>query len=180
MSSVRIDDVVDFWRDAGPQRWFAQDDGFDAEFSARFLEAHHAAARCELDAWANSANGTLALLILLDQLPRNAFRGSAHMFATDALALSIAHRAVQAGQDREVQKELRSFLYMPMMHAESLAEQHLCCEQMRQFGGESLKYAEIHRDIIERFGRFPHRNPMLGRDTTPAEQAFLDGGGFSG
>ena len=179
-TSPTIDDVIAFWRDAGPERWFAQDDAFDAQFRDRFLDAHHAAARRDLDAWADTPDGVLALLILLDQLPRNAFRGTAHMFATDALALHFSRQAIAQGFDKQIDKLLRPFVYMPLMHSESLPDQQACCEQMAQFGGESLNYAHIHRDIIVRFGRFPHRNPMFGRETTPAEQAFLDGGGFSG
>lgn len=180
MSAASMRDVLAFWRDAGPQRWFSRDDAFDARFRERFLDAHHAAARRELDAWADNADGVLALLILLDQLPRNAFRDTAHMFATDPLALMFAKRAIAAGLDRAVPEDLRAFVYMPLMHSEAPADQHACCIHMRQFGGDSLKYAEIHRDIIVRFGRFPHRNRVLARETTPEEQAFLDGGGFSG
>lgn len=175
-----IDDVVAFWGDAGPDRWFAQDDAFDARFRERFIDAHHAAARRELDAWADTPDGVLALLILLDQCPRNAFRGTAHMFATDGLALHFAQRALAAGFDARVDEALRPFVYMPLMHSEALSDQDRCVECMRPIGGDSLKYAEVHRDIIRRFGRFPHRNPMLGRETTSAEQAFLDAGGFAG
>lgn len=177
---MTIADVVAFWREAGPARWFSKDDAFDADFRARFLDVHHAAARRERDDWAESADGTLALLILLDQFPRNAFRDSAHMFATDALALHFADRAIARGLDRQVAQELRQFMYMPLMHSEALHDQERCVGQMQAFGGESLKYAEVHRDIIRRFGRFPHRNAMFGRETTAAEQAFLDAGGFAG
>lgn len=180
MTAARIADVLDFWREAGPKQWFSRDDTFDRRFRDRFLRAHFAAARRELDDWAGSADGVLALLILLDQFPRNAFRDTAHMFATDPLALTVAKNAIAAGLDRVVPDDLRAFVYMPLMHSESLADQHACCSYMRQFGGDSLRYAEIHRDIIERFGRFPHRNPMFGRETTQAEQTFLDAGGFAG
>ena len=173
-------DVISFWRDAGPKRWFSRDEAFDREFRERFLDAHDAAARRELDDWSGTADGVLALLVLLDQFPRNAFRDTAHMFATDALALMFAKNAIAAGLDRDVAEDVRAFVYMPLMHSEALDDQHACCIHMQQFGGESLKYAEIHRDIIERFGRFPHRNPSLGRTTTAEEQAFLDEGGFSG
>lgn len=175
-----VADVLAFWRDAGPERWFKRDDAFDKDFRERFLDAHYAAARRELDGWAGTADGVLALLILLDQFPRNAFRDTAHMFATDALALMFAKGAIDAGLDRAIDDDVRAFVYMPLMHSETLDDQHACCTHMQQFGGESLKYAEIHRDIIGRFGRFPHRNPSLGRTTTAEEQAFLDEGGFSG
>lgn len=178
--SADIDDVVAYWREAGPQRWFAKNDAFDADFRNRFLDAHYAAARRDLDAWAETADGTLALLILLDQLPRNAFRDTAHMFATDALALHFTRHAIAHGFDMQIDETLRPFVYMPLMHSEAPDDQHACCDHMRQFGGESLKYAQIHRDVIERFGRFPHRNASLGRQTTAEEQVFLDAGGFAG
>ncbi|MBB5207369.1 DUF924 family protein [Chiayiivirga flava] len=175
-----IEAVIGFWRDAGPQRWFAQDDAFDTRFRERFLDAHHAAARRERDAWADTPDGVLALLILLDQFPRNAFRGTAHMFATDGLALHFTERALAAGFDARIEAALRPFVYMPLMHSEAVSDQDRCVACMQPIGGESLKYAEVHRDIIRRFGRFPHRNPMLGRETTSAERAFLDAGGFAG
>ena len=178
--SASIDDIVAFWRDAGPQRWFSRDDAFDTRFRERFLADHYAAARRDRDAWSDSADGTLALLVLLDQFPRNAFRDTAHMFASDPLALMFAKQAIAASLDLGVAEDLRAFVYMPLMHSESLDDQHACCRHMRRFGGDSLKYAEIHRDVIKRFGRFPHRNPMFGRDTTVEEQAFLDEGGFAG
>lgn len=173
-------EVLAFWREAGPQRWFAKDEAFDARFRERFLPAHEAAARGELGAWAGSAEGALALLILLDQFPRNAFRGSARMFATDAQALSIAHQAIAAGLDRRVEEGLRNFFYLPFQHSEDPAEQRRGEALSAHLGEETAKWARIHREIIERFGRFPHRNALLGRETTREEQAFLDAGGFSG
>ncbi|MEH3086349.1 MAG: DUF924 family protein [Xylophilus ampelinus] len=175
-------DVVGFWRDAGQKRWFAKDDAFDADFRRRFLAAHEAAAAGALGGWETTPDGALALLILLDQFPRNAFRGSARMFATDAQALAIAGRSVDAGFDAAAEPALRPFFYMPFMHSEALADQDRCVELSARLtaGGDTLRYAELHRDIIVRFGRFPHRNPVLGRETTPAEQRFLDDGGFAG
>ncbi len=175
----RIAELVDFWRDAGPQRWFAKDEQFDRDFHERYLALHYAAARRELEHWLDSPKGGLALLLLLDQFPRNAFRGTAHMFATDPLARHYADRMLQAGQDQAVETELRLFCYLPFMHAEDLADQTRCgalCEAL----GTSQSYAEEHRDIIARYGRFPHRNPVLARETTPEEAAFLEAGGFSG
>ncbi|MDC7685012.1 DUF924 family protein [Asticcacaulis sp. BYS171W] len=175
-----IDDVITFWETAGPSKWFAKDEAFDAEFRARFLDLHMQAAARKLDDWSGTARGSLALLILLDQFPRNAFRGTAHMFATDPLALSFARKAVDAGQDKDVAEILRPFIYLPFEHSEDLADQDRAVELMRPLGGQSLDYAEGHRDIIQRFGRFAHRNPVLGRVTTAEEQAFIDGGGFAG
>jgi uncharacterized protein (DUF924 family) len=172
--------VVSFWRDAGPRRWFAKDAAFDATFRERFLDLHLAAARRELDAWATSADGVLALLILLDQFPRNAFRGSARMYATDALARHFARLAVDAGLDRLIEPELRQFCYLPFEHSEHLADQERSLALARTLGPRHARHALRHRDIIARFGRFPHRNALLGRDSTPAELAFLAAGGFAG
>ncbi|PNG56299.1 hypothetical protein WDL1CHR_00912 [Variovorax sp. WDL1] len=173
-------EVAAFWRDAGPSHWFAKDEAFDAEFKARFEAAHHAAATGALDAWASEAEGALALLVLLDQFPRNAWRGSAHMFATDGKARAIAHAAIEAGLDRQVDDVLRPFFYLPFMHSESLADQERSVALNAASDANTQRFAVLHRDIIARFGRFPHRNPMLGRETTPQEQAYLDQGGFAG
>jgi uncharacterized protein (DUF924 family) len=147
---------------------------------------HHAAARGEYDHWIAEAEGALALLILLDQVPRNLYRGSAHAFATDPKARSIARTAVSAGYDRQIDDdELVQFFYMPFEHSEDPADQatalRLFAARPAPPGGEDpAKWAKIHKDIIDRFGRFPHRNACLGRETTPEEQAFLDEGGFAG
>lgn len=173
-------EIIAFWRDAGPSRWFARDDAFDAAFSARFMEAHHAAARRELEDWMASAEGALALLILLDQFPRNAFRGSAHAYATDALARHYAARMVEAGLDAQVEPGLRVFCYLPFEHSEAMADQERSVTLVRALGDAGyLRYAEAHRDAIARFGRFPQRNRALGRETTAAELAWLEEtGGF--
>jgi len=178
VQATTANDVIDFWREAGPKSWFSKDEAFDARFRHRFEEAHFAAARRELDSWAATAKGSLALLILLDQFPRNAYRGSAHMYATDALARYFARRALEAGHDTEVDVELRSFCYLPFMHSEDLGDQDLSMQLQQKLGPN--EYAVNHRDIIRRFGRFPHRNRLLGRETTPEEAAYLEGGGFSG
>lgn len=179
-SPATAEDVIGFWREAGPSRWFRKDADFDRAFRDRFLAAHEAAARGELDAWASTADGALALCILLDQFPRNAFRGSARMFATDGQARGIARAALDRGFDQQVEPELRQFLVMPFMHSEDLADQQLCVRLAAELPTDTLRYAVMHRDIIERFGRFPHRNAVLGRATTVEEQRFLDEGGFSG
>ncbi|BCM19805.1 DUF924 family protein [Mesorhizobium sp. J8] len=172
--------VTKFWRDAGEDAWFEKNDVFDADFRNRFLELHYAAARRQCDDWNAHAEGSLALMILLDQFPRNCFRGSGHMYATDPLARYFADRAIAAGQDLELEESLRVFLYLPFEHSESLADQQRSVELTAARAPDYLKYAEEHLEIVRRFGRFPHRNRMLGRATTAEEQAFLDGGGFSG
>lgn len=172
--------IIAFWREAGPEAWFAKSDDFDARFTAFCHDLHMQAAARRLDDWARTAQGSLALLILLDQLPRNAFRGTAHMFATDPLARAVADAAIAAGQDMEIEPLLRGFVYLPFMHSETLADQERSVRLNTPLGGDSLDYAVVHRDIIARFGRFPHRNAVLGRETTPEEAAFLDSGGFAG
>ena len=174
-------EIVDFWRHAGPSRWFGKDDAFDAEFRERFLDAHHLAARRELDHWADSAEGALALLILFDQFPRNCFRGSAHSYATDPLGRHFADRAIAAGFDQIVDADLRVFFYMPFEHSEDIVDQHRAVALCQGLSDTNyMKYAELHRDLIARFGRFPHRDAALGRESTAEEKAFLDAGGFSG
>ena len=172
--------VTKFWRDAGEDAWFENNEAFDADFRDRFLDLHYAAARRECDGWLEHAEGALALMILLDQFPRNCFRGTGHMYATDPLARYFAAKAIAAGHDLALEQEIRVFLYLPYEHSELLADQHISVDLTQTRAEPYLKYAVEHRDIIQNFGRFPHRNKMLGRETTPQEQTFLDGGGFSG
>jgi uncharacterized protein (DUF924 family) len=181
MNTISPAEIIQFWREAGPDKWFAANDAFDREIRARFLAAHEAAARGELAAWEEKPEDALALLILLDQFPRNIFRRSAHAFATDPLARRAAEQALARGFDRAVDKDLRLFFYLPFMHSEALADQDRSLRLLEALGdAEQKKYAVIHRDIIARFGRFPHRNRVLGRITTPEEKRFLDEGGFAG
>ncbi len=173
--------ILDFWREAGPEKWFAKDDAFDADIRRRFLTAVEAAARGELSAWEETPDGVYALLLLLDQFPRNLYRGSPQAFAADPLALAVAERAIARGFDQAFENPERRFIYMPLMHSEDLADQQRCvalCEAAED--PEGVKFAEIHRDIIRDFGRFPHRNPVLGRQSSAEERRFLDDGGFSG
>jgi uncharacterized protein (DUF924 family) len=181
MRDLTAAEVVSFWRDAGPDRWWEKDDQFDRLVRSTFLPLHEAAARGELAAWENASEGALALVILLDQFPRNMFRGSPHAFATDPLAQVVAERAIARGFDAATDQQMRMFLYMPFMHSEILHHQDRCVELMAAMADDGLgKFATVHRDIIAKFGRFPHRNSALGRATTAAEQDFLDAGGFAG
>jgi uncharacterized protein (DUF924 family) len=174
-------DILHFWRQAGPPRWFKKDRAFDEAIRLKFEPVHHAAARGEYDAWAETAEGALALLILLDQFPRNLYRNSAHAFATDPKARAIAQRAVEQAFHKAVEPELAGFFVLPFEHSEDLAEQDFGLAVAEALGDDEVtKWCRIHREIIARFGRFPHRNPALGRETTPDEQAFLDEGGFAG
>ena len=172
--------VVRFWREAGPPKWFRKDDAFDAEFRQRFLAAHEEAAAGRLHHWRGTAEGALALVLLLDQFPRNAFRGTPRVYATDAQARDEADRAVRAGFDCEVEPELRGFFYLPFMHSEHPDDLDRCVALSEPLGGETLRFARHHRAIVQRFGRFPHRNEVLGRRSTPEEKAFLAEGGFAG
>lgn len=174
------EEILRFWREAGYDRWFGKDEAFDAS-CRRFEAAHFAAARRALDDWLGTPESALALVLLLDQFPRNFWRGSAHAWATDPLARRLTDRAVSAGHDQAVPLELRLFFYLPFEHSEDMADQERSVALNRASGdAEALKWALVHHDIISRFGRFPHRNGALGRDTTPEEQAFLDAGGFGG
>ncbi|HET7126636.1 MAG TPA: DUF924 family protein [Lysobacter sp.] len=173
-------DVVGFWREAGASKWFNGGAGFDDECRTRFLDAHFQAARRELAHWQDDAEGALALVLLLDQIPRNVFRGSGHAFATDGLAREAARRAIDAGFDREIAAPMRLFFYMPFEHSEEMADQDRSVQLLAAMGDANYAdYARRHRDVIARFGRFPHRNAALGRTSTTEERAWLDaGGGF--
>ena len=173
--------IVDFWAQAGSGKWYKRDAALDAEIAARFGAAHEAAAMGRLNDWENSGAGALALLLLLDQFPRNMFRDNARAFATDAAARAIADRAIARGFDASAPPALRRFFYLPFMHSEALADQERCIALCQADGDDDgVKYAVIHRDIIAAFSRFPHRNRVLGREMTPEELTFLSEGGFSG
>lgn len=173
--------ILAFWREAGRERWYKRSEAFDAEVRRRFLVLWQKAAAGELASWEDSVAGTLALVIVLDQFPRNMFRGTPQAFASDALARDVARRAIGRGIDTRVDPGLLEFLYLPLMHSEHLPDQLHCVALFQNTdNAENLKYAREHADIIQRFGRFPHRNRLLGRATTEEEQAFLDNGGFSG
>jgi len=181
MSIAQPADIIAFWQAAGPDRWFTKDEAFDAAIRSRFLATYEAAAAGELAAWEQDATSALALCITLDQLPRNMFRGNPRAFAADRLARAVAGRAIARGFDNAVDPALRSFFYLPFMHSENLADQERCVALYRRTGNsDDRRYAELHAGIIRRFGRFPHRNAIVGRTTTPEEQAYLDGGGFAG
>lgn len=173
-------DVVAFWKDAGPDKWFAKDDQFDAEFRERFYDLHFRAARRECADWLADTPGALALIILLDQFPRNVFRNSGHMYATDPLARAYARTAIINGFDIQTDPMLRGFFYLPFGHSEDVADQNYAVELCRGIGGPWLEHAEGHCEIVTRFGRFPHRNPILGRASFEDELKFLDEGGFAG
>ncbi|CAJ0723173.1 MULTISPECIES: DUF924 family protein [Ralstonia] len=173
-------DVVAFWADAGPAQWFAKNPDFDRRFRERFLDMHLAVARPELDDWLSTPLGTLALLLLTDQFPRTAFRGTAHMYATDTLARHFAKHAHVRRQMEQVERPLRLFFCLPFAHSENPADQKISVELNGGLGQPWLVHALGHRATILRFGRFPHRNPLLRRETTEEESRFLAEGGFAG
>lgn len=173
-------ELVAFWRAAGPERWFAKDPAFDAHLRARFLALHERAARGELAWWTSSPEGALALVLLIDQFPRNAFRGTPRMYATDPQARIVARRALAAGHDRAVEDAMALFFYLPFGHSESLDDQDRSVALAARLAEPSPANSRRHRDIIRRFGRFPHRNPILGRPMRPEERRYLDEGGYAG
>jgi uncharacterized protein (DUF924 family) len=176
------DDVLAFWFAPGmEERWFKKDPAFDEEVRQILLPLNEQAAAGQLDDWRQSARGALALVILLDQVPRNLFRGEPRAFATDAKALAVTKRGLQQGLDQALRQAERVFLYLPLEHSEDLADQELCVTLIGALD-ENPKwhdYALRHRDVVARFGRFPHRNAVLGRANTPEEAAFLKEPGSS-
>jgi uncharacterized protein (DUF924 family) len=174
-------DVLAYWRALGRERWLVKHAAVDAEIHYKFQGVYRTAVAGSLGHWEDDASDALALIIVLDQFPRNMFRGGAAAFAADPLARAAAGRAIERGFDRQAAEAERPFFYLPYTHSEALADQQHCCELCRAAADEgTLKHAVLHADITRRFGRFPHRNAVLGRVTTPEAQAFLDGDGFAG
>jgi uncharacterized protein (DUF924 family) len=185
----RVNDILTFWfgeprddksyYDEWHTRWFTPNPQFDQEVRERFMDDYQLAAGRQLMAWQAAPPSGLALVIILDQLPRNMFRGKPQAFATDALAREVAAHLIQAGFDRLLLPIERAFVYMPFMHGETLADQQYSVELFQQLVQEReylsfVTYAIKHLEVIERFGRFPHRNTILGRSPTPAEVEFLE------
>lgn len=173
-----IQDLLAFWfAEESKPRWYDSSEAFDALCRERFGDLAAKAADGGLEGWEQTADGALALCLLLDQIPRNVFRGTSRAFATDAKAVAVASRAIERGFDRELERERRAFLYLPFMHSEQLRDQERSVALSERLGDEeTLRYAEEHAEIVRRFGRFPHRNGILGRTSTPEERAFLADG----
>ncbi|MGI9371226.1 MAG: DUF924 family protein [Hyphomicrobiales bacterium] len=181
MTNVTPRDVLDFWFEAGPKKWFAKDDDFDQAITATFQHANQLGRAGGLDAWTETPDGILALIILLDQFSRNMYRGSPDMYAADAKALTLSKEAIARGIDGELPDQARHFLYMPFMHSERLDDQQRCFEIFQSEGEElKLKHSKQHLETIKRFGRFPHRNEILERQSTQEELDFMASGGFAG
>jgi len=163
------DSVLAFWRTAGPDKWFEKDTAFDEDIRVRFLETYEAAAAGQLFGWEQTAEGALALTIVLDQFPRNMFRGAARAFATDAQAVTLTRHGIEKGFDISFTGAELDFFYMPLMHSECLNDQALLLAK----GYGDNRYAREHYETIARFGRFPYRNAILGRKNTAEEDAYL-------
>jgi uncharacterized protein (DUF924 family) len=166
-------EILDFWFGLTPQQWWKPDEALDSECRERFEELWTELRQLPATSFLGSAEDALAAIILFDQMPRNIFRGHADQFSTDPLALAIAKGAVERGYDKKFEQPRRGFLYMPFQHSEELEEQRRSLLLFNGLGdAEQLSFAQKHYDVIERFGRFPHRNAMLGRRSTPEEEAF--------
>jgi uncharacterized protein (DUF924 family) len=183
---ARVEALLDFWFGAPGSSeldrprpiWFARDDAFDAALRARFLTDHLRAASGDCAAWLGDAEGTLALILLLDQLPRNLFRGSPRAYSCDGAARAASRHCIELGWDRQFAPVRRWFVYLPFEHSEDITDQRLCLELARGLSGDpdsaaGMRAVERHHEIIARFGRFPHRNAVLGRASTAEEEAFL-------
>lgn len=184
-ANITPEDIIDFWfEQAGPKKWFSGGDGFDALVRQKFENASidiagQVRAKGKHD-WMEQGDSALALIIILDQFPRNMFRGTKAMFAWDDLALKCAKHAVEKGYDLRMLQSRRDFFYMPYMHSEALNDQRECVRLVDQRSADdsTLFHAKAHMKLIEKFGRFPHRNEILGRKSTDAERQFLDDGGY--
>jgi len=176
-----IASVLSFWFETlEPKDWFMSSEKTDDAIRNRFADLYSDAQAGRLDHWMDTADGALALVILLDQFPRNMFRNTARMYGSDEQAMDVSRRAVAENLDKKVPKERRIFLYLPFEHSENLEDQDFCCDLVKTLGDETyLDYAEAHRRVIRRFGRFPHRNAILGRESTAEEVEFLKEEGSS-
>jgi uncharacterized protein (DUF924 family) len=180
---VGPEEVLSFWLDdVGPAGWYAQDDALDAQITEKFHDAWTAGCQGRFSLWLTYPSGALAYVILLDQFPRNMFRGSAAAFASDRIALAAAKAAISKGWDKRIDEPARQFFYLPLMHSENLCDQERCvrlmCERMPQSGATNLLHARAHREVIRQFGRFPYRNAALSRATTASEAEYVSSGGY--
>jgi uncharacterized protein (DUF924 family) len=178
----RAEEIVRFWEEVGPAGWYAVREDLDAEIRERFLPLWEEAESGGLADWRSNAWGALAYIVLTDQFPRNIFRGTVRAFATDRLAREAALVAVMHDFDLKTAEPMRQFFYLPFMHSEDPFDQDRCVRLMiarlPETGAENLRHARAHRDIIRRYGRFPYRNEVLGRESTPEEARFLQDGGY--
>lgn len=177
---ARALDLLETWWSLGEESWFSQSDETDAMLRERFGSLVEDARAGAIGDWKDAPHTALALMLLLDQLPRNLFRGTPEAFSSDANAVNLAHHVRAQGFDKAYRGMDRGFFYLPYMHAEDMELQSLCCDLYRGMGNQNAYYyALLHMDAIRRFGRFPHRNAMLGRISTPQEEAYMATGGFA-
>ncbi|MFK7870292.1 MAG: DUF924 family protein [Roseobacter sp.] len=180
---VGPDDVLSFWLDhVGPEGWYKASDALDANIRQRFEATWKGACEGRYSLWLTYPSGALAYTILMDQFPRNMFRDTGKAFASDRASLASAKSAIDKGWDMKIDEPARQFFYLPLMHSENLCDQDRCVrlllDRMPKFGAENLLHARAHRAVIRDFGRFPTRNEALGRNSSPAERAFLSEGGY--
>ena len=176
----RVDEILEFWESIGPKGWYEVSEELDNTIRTKFLDLWQLAKTGQFDEWRLSGRSALALLILLDQFPRNMFRGDGKSFATDRLALCVAKKAIQLNLDQQIDGSMRQFFYLPLMHSESSVDQDSAVRAFvtRMPNEENLKHARAHRQVIRDFGRFPYRNEALGRTSTEPEKTYLDAGGY--
>ncbi|MEM6375701.1 MAG: DUF924 family protein [Pseudomonadota bacterium] len=177
------EEVLGFWLDrVGPKGWYDTSEAWDSEIRTAFTSAYENACEGTFSLWLTYPSGTLAYLILMDQFPRNMFRDDPRAFAADRHALAAAKAAIHQGWDMRISEPARQFFYLPLMHSENLCDQDRCVrlilERMPETGASNLLHARAHRDVIRQFGRFPHRNAVLGRASSRAEAEFLASGGY--
>jgi uncharacterized protein (DUF924 family) len=180
---VGPDEVLKFWLDViGPKGWYIQDEDLDSKIREKFEETWMGACQGKFSLWLTYPSGTLAYIILMDQFPRNMFRGSSQAFASDKVALAAAKAAINKNWDMKIDEPARQFFYMPLMHSENLCDQERCirllCERMPHSGASNMLHAKAHREIIRLFGRFPYRNQALERSSTEPEMAYVQAGGY--
>lgn len=180
---VKPEEVLSFWLDElQPSDWYNSSDDLDAEIRRRFETTWQSAREGKLGLWLTYPSGSLAYILLTDQFPRNMFRGSASSFASDRQALAVAKCAVDKKWDMKIDEPARQFFYLPFMHSENLCDQERCVRlmlnRMPETGASNLLHAQVHREIIRKFGRFPYRNEVLSRSFTTSERAYLDAGGY--
>lgn len=173
---VAADEILQYWfSESMSKHWFNANEEIDADIRARFEKVWEQARQGELAHWTKSANGSLALVIVFDQLPLNMYRGQAMSFATEAMGIATARQAIENGLDKEIAKDRLMFMYMPFMHSENMQDQDYAVQLFRDAGlDENVKFALHHRSIVERFGRFPHRNEILGRSSSDTEIAYMN------
>lgn len=178
-----VDEILTFWLDEiGPKGWYAEDEALDQQIRDRFGDMWEAAQSGCYGLWLTYPTGALAYIILMDQFPRNMFRGEAKAFSSDRTALAAAKAAIDRGWDMRIDEPARQFFYLPLMHSENLCDQDRCVrlmhERMPQAGAGNLIHAKAHREVIRKFGRFPYRNAALARPATPPEQSYVASGGY--